>query len=110
MKKIFSIILLLVVLITVTACTVFEHEHELTHQEPIPATCEKDGAIGYYYCKGCGQFYDEDLNPMTIKSLNDFIVKALGHDYRFDSFVWSADNQSAEAKFVCSHDSSHVRL
>ena len=33
---------------------------------------------------------------------------ALGHSYAFDSFVWSADGTTAQAKYVCGNNASHI--
>ena len=37
-------------------------------------------------------------------------VKTTGHHYIFDSFVWADDYSSAQAKYVCFKDSSHILL
>ena len=65
----------------------------------IPATCEASGTT-----KFTATFTNEEFETQEVEGT----VKALGHDYQFDSFVW--EEYAAKAKFVCSHDESHVEL
>ena len=72
---------------------------EPVKENVVQATCTEDGSYDLVtYCV-------EDKVEM---SREHKIVPALGHDYQFDSFVWT--NFTAKAKYVCSHDSSHVEL
>ncbi|MDY6392818.1 MAG: hypothetical protein SPL80_08295 [Bacilli bacterium] len=67
-----------------------------------PATCENAG-VGKYVAS----FDNEAFATQTKENIN---IPKLGHDYKFDSFVWSEKWDSAKAKYVCSHDSEHVEL
>ena len=62
-----------------------------------PAQCETDGlgryTVSFENAAFTSQSYDES-------------IEHLNHDYQFDSFVWT--EYTAQAKYVCSHNSSHV--
>lgn len=64
-------------------------------------TCTEDGFYNY-----TATFTNEAFQVQTKENV---VVKALEHDYQFAEFVWG-DDYSAQAKYVCSHDASHVQL
>ena len=61
------------------------------------ATCTQDG-----YGKYTATFANSAFEAQEQYG----IIARLDHDYKFDSFVW-ADDFTAKAKYVCSHDASH---
>ena len=68
-------------------------------ENEVAATCENNGSYDeVVYCSVCG----EELSRETKT------IPALGHDYQFDSFVWTGF--TAKAKYICSHDESHFEL
>ena len=87
-----------------------EHDHNETTLELVAgkeATCETAGNIAYYRCTVCGELFSdaEGQNAITPESV---VIPAKGHDYKYDSFVWNSF--TAKAKYVCSHDNSHIEL
>ena len=66
----------------------------------VPATCEASGTA-----KFTATFTNEEFETQEVEGT----VEALGHDYQFVEFVWEGFF-AAKAKFVCSHDESHVEL
>ena len=82
------------------------HSHEYKLVDEVAATCTKSGVHAHYACEGCDKLFDEDKKETTLEALT---IAALGHDYKFDSFVW-ADDYSAQAKYVCSRDNKHVEM
>ncbi len=58
----------------------------------LAATCTTDG-MKQRECEVCG-------------AKDEQIVTKLGHDYRFDSIVWT--DYTAKARFICLHDDTHV--
>ena len=64
------------------------------------AKCEVDGKGKYSVT-----FENEAFAAQT----KEVKIDALEHDYQFAEFVW-ADDYSAQAKYVCSHDANHVQL
>ena len=73
------------------------------------ADCTSGGHAAYYYCEGCKKYFDENKVETTWEAL---VTAAIGHDYQFDSFVWTETPgaYTAKAKYVCSHDNKHVDL
>ena len=67
----------------------------------ITATCTEDGTSTY-----TATFKKEGFAAQVKENVP---YKALGHDYQFVEFVWEGFF-AAKAKFVCSHDESHVEL
>ena len=63
------------------------------------ATCENSGL---------GRFEVSFINPDFKAQSKEKTIDSLGHDYKFDSFVWTGF--TAQAKYVCSHDRNHVKL
>ena len=87
-----------------------EHDHNETTLELVAgkeATCETAGNIAYYRCTVCGELFS-DVNGQNAISAESVVIPAKGHDYKFDSFVWNGF--TAKAKYVCSHDNSHIEL
>ena len=70
------------------------HEAEVTNEVTTKATCIETGVRTYTAA------YDGHTDTKTD------VIKALGHEYGFDSIVW--DGFTAKAKYVCSHDGNHV--
>ena len=64
------------------------------------ATCTEPAEY-YYSCSVCGAVEGNDEHTFRSGS-------ALGHDYQFDSFVWAADGTTAQAKYICTNDETHV--
>ena len=83
-----------------------KHSHEYKLVAEVAATCTESGVHAHYACEGCDKLFDEDKKETTLEALT---IAALGHDYKFDSFVW-ADDYSAQAKHVCSRDNKHVEM
>ena len=53
------------------------HEHVLTHNDAVAATCTENGTVGYWSCDECGKnFADKDAT----QELDSIVVPALGHD------------------------------
>ncbi|MBO4573150.1 MAG: hypothetical protein J5762_05245, partial [Clostridia bacterium] len=87
-----------------------EHDHDETTLEYVPAkaaTCTEAGNTAYYRCIVCGLYY-ADVNGETEITLESTVIAATGHDYQFVEFVW--DSFTAQAKYVCTHDDTHVEL
>ncbi len=66
----------------------------------IPATCEASGTSKY-----TATFASKEFETQEVEGT----VEALGHDYQFVEFVWEGFF-AAKAKYVCSHDATHVEL
>ena len=62
-----------------------------------PATCTEKGLKMFACANDATHVYFEAID-MT------------GHDYKFNSFVWSEDGKTAQAKFVCANSPSHVKM
>ena len=96
-------------LMTITllaGCGQKAHSHKYVLVDEVAPTCTENGVHTHYTCKGCDKLFDEDKKVTTLEALT---IAALGHDYKFDSFVW-ADDYSAQAKHVCSRDNNHVEM
>lgn len=76
----------------------------ISGEEKTPATCTETGEKTYT------AHLTHHGNDFTNDSPTKGVVDALGHDYQFDSFVWSDDYYTAKAKYVCKNDNSHVEL
>lgn len=75
------------------------YDAEVTSEVKKTATCEEGGITTYTAT------YD---GHTATKDVDD--IEPLGHDYQFDSFVWSEDGKTAQAKYVCTNDNSHIEL
>ena len=107
MKK--KLVLMTSALMTIgllAGCGQQAHSHEYKLVDEVAATCTKSGVHAHYTCEGCDKLFDEDKKETTLEALT---IAALGHDYKFDSFVWATD-YSAQAKYVCSRDADHVEM
>lgn len=107
MKK--KLVLMTSALMTVSllaGCGQKAHSHEYKLVDEVAATCTESGVHTHYACEGCDKLFDEDKNETTLEALT---IVALGHDYKFNSFVW-ADDYSAQAKYICSRDNKHVEM
>ena len=58
------------------------------------------GGEGAFYAPG------ETINPTDDMAL---YAQWHEHDYRFDSFIWAADETSAQVKLVCADDDTHIK-
>ncbi|MBQ6163158.1 MAG: InlB B-repeat-containing protein, partial [Clostridia bacterium] len=81
----------------------------LQHFAANSATCDDDGNIEYWYCSGCGKYYSNAAGTSEITEAST-VIGSSGHSYTFNSFVWSADGTTAQAKYVCSNNASHTKL
>ena len=70
-----------------------------TYSVVTEAKCEKDGN---------GRYSVSFKNEAFASQSKDVVIDALAHDYQFAEFVWT--EFTAQAKYVCSHDASHVQL
>ncbi|MBR3423068.1 MAG: InlB B-repeat-containing protein, partial [Clostridia bacterium] len=68
------------------------HDYQSAVTEP---TCTEQG-FTTHTCSRCGDTYTDGTVPAT------------GHDYKLAEWIWTGFT-SAKAKFVCSHDASHVQ-
>ena len=68
------------------------HDYQSAVTEP---TCTEQG-FTTHTCSRCGDTYTDDTVPAT------------GHDYKLAGWIWTGFT-SAKAKFICSHDASHVK-
>ena len=93
---------------TYVEATVHDHDNTtLQYVADKEATCLDAGNTAYYRCTVCGLYY-ADVNGETEITLESTVIAALGHDYQFVEFVW--DGFTAQAKYVCTHDDTHVEL
>ena len=82
-----------------------QHQHSFKEVAEVPATCTGNGVRAHYTCGGCNKIFDANKKETTLEALT---IAAFGHDYQFNSFVWTGN--SAQAKYVCTHDASHVEM
>ena len=68
--------------------------HAYVNHEAQAPTCTEIGWDAYRTCANCD--YTEYVE-----------IPATNHAYRFDSFVWAADN-TAQAKYVCANNAEHI--
>ena len=68
-----------------------------TYMVVTESSCEADGL---------GRYTVLFENSAFAMQTHDTVIEAFGHVYKFDSFVWT--DFTAQAKYVCSHDSSHI--
>lgn len=60
---------------------------------------------------GLGRYTVTFTNAAFTTQTHDVTIEASGHDYQFASFVWDtsvAGAYTGQAKYICSHDNSHV--
>lgn len=62
------------------------HEHNMTKVEQVDATCTEDGNITYWYCSGCGKYYNASSDGEEL-SYEDTIIHAKGHTVVIDKAV-----------------------
>ncbi|MDO4416516.1 MAG: CAP domain-containing protein, partial [Erysipelotrichaceae bacterium] len=62
--------------------------------------CEEPG-IGRY----TADFYDDPFECVT----KDVELEPIGHSYQLSEWEWAEDCSSADAVFICEHDTSHVQ-
>ena len=102
-KKLVLMTSALMAITLLSACN--QHHHSFKEVKEVAATCTEAGTKAHYTCEGCDKIFDADKNETTLEELK---IAAIGHDYKFNSFVWADDYSSAQAKYVCTRDSSHV--
>ncbi len=73
---------------------------DITEAVITPATCEEDGSALYTATVV--------LEGKTFTNEKTFALKATGHQYELDRFIWSDDLSTAKARFVCAHDNAHT--
>ena len=95
---------------TVTASSVCRNDSSHVVQETVnaayevtePASCEGTGT-GVYSAVFTGDAFSTQTKEVTLE--------ATGHDYQFNTFIWTGNSQSgysaSSAEYICSHDSSH---
>ncbi|MCD7728862.1 MAG: leucine-rich repeat domain-containing protein [Clostridia bacterium] len=54
------------------------HSHNLTHSDPVAATCTTDGNIEYWYCAECGKYFS-DAEATTEVSQSATVIAAKNH-------------------------------
>ena len=104
-KKLVLVTSALMAISLLAACN--QHHHSFKEAKEVAATCTEAGTKAHYTCEGCDKIFDADKNETTLEELK---IAAIGHDYKFNSFVWADDYSSAQAKYVCTRDSSHIQL
>ena len=74
-----------------------------TYSVVTEAKCEEDGK---------GRYSVSFSNEAFADQTKDITLEATGHDYQFVEFVWTETpgNYTAQAKYVCSHDESHIEM
>ena len=92
---------------TCSATRVWTTDSDRKQQETINSTYE---IVTEPKCetKGLGRYTADFENPDFETQIKEVSLPAIEHDYRFDSFVWT--DYTAKAKYICSHDTSHVVL
>ncbi len=88
----FAIMAVLIVALILSLVFLFVHRHEFTHFSSAEATCTVGGNSEYWYCAGCGKYFEDKDGKHEIKE-EDALIAAAGH-------VWVA--ASCEAPRQCS--------
>lgn len=70
-----------------------------TYEILTDAKCDKDGL---------GRYTASFSNIAFNIQMHDEAIEAIGHNYQFDSFVWTGF--TAQAKLVCTHDFEHIKF
>ena len=73
----------------------------MSETEILAATCTATGTLRHTATY--------EYNSETYTESKDETTAALGHEYVFDRFDWATDHMSADAIYVCSHDSAHTQ-
>ena len=82
-------------------CAVFEeHVHTLRHYDYEAPQCEWNGYGEYWYCTGCGKYFDSEDCAHGIGE-DDMTIPATGHDWSAE-WAWAKDFSSATATLTCS--------
>ena len=63
----------------------------------------------YEDCDHAASTAQPTCTESAVCSICELTLPALGHDYRFDSFVWG-DNYTAQVKLICANDPDHETL
>lgn len=91
---------------TCTAKRVCKGDEEHVETETVTTTYEA-GPNANCTVDGSGKYIaDFVTNEAFLDQTKEVTYAAIGHDYKFDSFVW--DGFTAEAKYICSHDVTHT--
>lgn len=82
------------------------HVHRLNYVAEVPATCDKDGSVGYYICSGCNKRFSDASATWELQSV---VMPALGHNWGAWQVSKAATTTSEGEQFrVCQRNSSHV--
>ncbi|HCK87860.1 MAG TPA: hypothetical protein DHW39_03520, partial [Erysipelotrichaceae bacterium] len=73
--------------------------------EAVPADCENDGNIEYWYEAITGKYYSDEACTAEINE-EDTVIPALGHDYQ-TAWEWNEDYSSAVLLLTCTHNEEH---
>lgn len=63
-----------------------KHTHVMEEIEKIAPTCTEDGNIAYWHCTECDKYYT-DINGVKSVTLEDTVLKAIGHTEVIDPAV-----------------------
>ncbi len=95
--------------VTYTATVTIEvsHEHVMTHNAAVPATCETDGSVENYYCSICQNYYaDEEGNTLIAK--DKVVIEKLGHDWQGEVTTAPTCETEGVRTYTCKNDGSHT--
>ena len=74
--------------------------HNLTYNDPMPATCLEAGFIGGYTCTICKKHFSDARATQEIQD-SDWTIPALGHNWSTVTYEWASNNSSVTAKRTC---------
>ena len=72
------------------------HKHEMIEHDAVDATCEKDGNLEYWECKGCNRFFKDAEGKSEFDNKGDVVVPATGHVWAEAVYTWTADGQDSD--------------
>ncbi len=85
------------------------HSHSLTPVAAKPATCEEDGCKAYWFCDGCGLFFEDENASVIIKNKNMVVLPSTGHDWGDWTIAKEAtETEDGEEICVCRNDPTHI--
>lgn len=95
-RRAITVIVVILLLLALIVCliVIFTHRHDMTHFEADGATCTADGNYEYWYCAGCGKYF-EDEDGKTEVEYTEVIIPAAGHSWT------AASCQSSRSCSVC---------
>lgn len=85
------------------------HVHSMTPTEKKAATCTERGKEAYYFCEGCGGYFEDIDGEKEITDISSWgVTEALGHSFGEWVVTKAATCISrGEEKRVCINDNSH---